>query len=77
MNLHDCVWEIFCQIIMKTTLQEKETIHYSTTIWYTNLFLPQAMEIIAAKAAVEKEWEKLEKISAWQEEQAWRDPWQD
>ena len=27
--------------------------------------LPQAMKIPAAKAAVDKEWEKLEKISAW------------
>ena len=27
--------------------------------------MPQAMNIPAAKAAVEKEWEKLEKISAW------------
>ena len=26
---------------------------------------PQAMEIPAAKAAVDKEWEKLEKIPAW------------
>ena len=26
---------------------------------------PQAMKILAAKAAVDKEWEKLEKISAW------------
>ena len=25
--------------IMKTTLQEKETIHHSITIWFTNLFL--------------------------------------
>ena len=25
--------------ITKTTLQEKETIHYSITIWFTNLFL--------------------------------------
>ena len=25
----------------------------------------QAMKILAAKAAVDKEWEKLEKISAW------------
>ena len=39
MNLRDCVWEIHYQIIMKTTLQEKETIHYSITIWFTNLFL--------------------------------------
>ena len=27
------------QIITKTTLQEKETIHYSITIWFANLFL--------------------------------------
>ena len=27
--------------------------------------MPQAMTIPAAKAAVDKEWEKLEKISAW------------
>ena len=27
--------------------------------------MPQAMKIAAAKAAVDKEWEKLEKISAW------------
>ena len=27
--------------------------------------LPQAMKILAAKATVDKEWEKLEKISAW------------
>ena len=29
------------------------------------IFVPQAMRIPAAKAAVDKEWEKLEKISAW------------
>ena len=27
--------------------------------------MPQALKILAAKAAVDKEWEKLEKISAW------------
>ena len=27
--------------------------------------MPQAMKIPAAEAAVDKEWEKLEKISAW------------
>ena len=27
--------------------------------------IPQAMKIPAAKGAVDKEWEKLEKISAW------------
>ena len=35
-------------------------IHYSTTIWYTNLFLClQAMKIPAAKAAVDKDRGKL------------------
>ena len=29
------------------------------------ILVPQAMRIPAAKAAVDKEWEKLEKISAW------------
>ena len=27
--------------------------------------MPQAMKILAAKAAVDKEWEKMEQISAW------------
>ena len=62
-NLQDCVWENHCRLIKKTILQEKETNHYSIIIWFTNLF--QAMKIPAAKAAVDKEWEKLEKISAW------------
>ena len=38
-------------------LQEKKTIHYSIRIWFTKLFLCQAMKIPAAKAAVDKEWE--------------------
>ena len=60
MNLQDCVWEIHYQI---TILQEKETIHYSITIWFTKFIpMPQAMKIPAAKAAVDKEWEKLEKF---------------
>ena len=32
---------------------------------YNLILMPQAMKIPAAKAAVDKEWEKLEKISAW------------
>ena len=39
MNPQECAWEIRYRIIMKTILQEKETIHYSITIWFTNLFL--------------------------------------
>ena len=38
-NPQDCVWENLYQIIMKTILQEKETIHCSIIIWFTNLFL--------------------------------------
>ena len=32
----DCVWENLYRNIMKTILQEMETIHCSITIWYTN-----------------------------------------
>ena len=65
-NLQDCVWENHCRFIMKTILQEKETIHYSTyNLVHKFIPMPQAMKIPAAKAAVDKEWEKLEKISAW------------
>ena len=38
-NLQDCVQENHCRIITKTILQEKVRIHYSTTTWFTNLFL--------------------------------------
>ena len=39
-----CVWEIQYRIIMKTILQEKETIHYSTTIWFTNFSYASSYE---------------------------------
>ena len=66
MNLRECVWEIHYQIIMKTILQEKETIHYSITQFGSQIYsYASSHEIPAAKAAVDKEWEKLEKISAW------------
>ena len=65
-NLQDCVWENHYQIIMKTILQEKETIHCSIIIWFTNLFLClQPWRFPQQKKTVDKEWEKLEKISAW------------
>ena len=38
MNVRECVWEIRYRIIIKIIL-EKEKILYSTTIWFTNLFL--------------------------------------
>ena len=49
-----------------TTLQEKEIIHYSIRIWFLYCIpMPQALKIPAAKGAVDKEWRKLKKISAW------------
>ena len=66
MNLRDYVWDIKYQIIMKTILQEKETIHYSIISWFTNLFLCLKLWKFRQRiAAVDKEWEKLEKMSAW------------
>ena len=66
MNPQECVWEIRNRIIMKTVLQEKVRIHYSTIILVHKFIpMPQAMKIPAAKAAVDKEWEKWRKISAW------------
>ena len=63
MILRECVWEIRYRIIIKTILQEKEKIHYSTTILIHKLIpMPQAMKIPAAKAAVDKEWENWRKI---------------
>ena len=66
MNPPECVWGILNFQITKTILQEKVRIHYNITTWFTSLFLCfQAMKIPAAQAAVDKEWEKLEKFSAW------------
>ena len=67
MNLQDCVWENLYRIIMKTILQEKVTIHslQHYNLVHKFILMPQAMKIPAAKAAADKEWEKLEKISAW------------
>ena len=52
---------------MKTILQEKEgdnsLQHYNLVHKFTPM--PQAMKIPAAKATVDKEWEKFEKSSAW------------
>ena len=51
-NPQDCVWENHCRHIMKTILQEEETIHYSIKIWFTNLYpMPQAMKIPRSKGS--------------------------
>ena len=66
MNLRECGWEIQYRIIIKTILQEKEEIslqHYNLVRKF--IPMPQPVKIPAAKAAVDKEREKLEKISAW------------
>ena len=42
---------------------DKSLKHYNLVHKY--IPVPQAMKIPAAKAAVDKEWEKLEKIPAW------------
>ena len=43
----------------------KGRIHCNIKIAHKFIPMPQAMKIPAAKAAVDKEWEKLEKILAW------------
>ena len=50
---------------MRTILQEgnKSPQHYNSV--HKFIPMPQATKIPTAKAAVDKEWEKLEKISAW------------
>ena len=66
MNLRESVWEIRYRIIIKTIFAgpgENSLQHYNLV--HKLIPMPQAMKIPAAKAAVDKEWEKLEKISAW------------
>ena len=50
---------------MRTILQERVALHCNK-IWFTNFPMPQAMKTPAAKAAENEEWEKLEKIPAWE-----------
>ena len=66
MNPQECEWKNLYRNIMRTISQEKGTTHYSSTIWHTGLFLClKQWSYPPAKAAVDKEWEKLEKIPAW------------
>ena len=43
--------------------EDNSLLHYNLV--HKFIPMPQAMKIPAAKAAADKEWEKLEKISAW------------
>ena len=66
MNPPECVWGILNLQITKTILQKKgenSLQHYNLV--HKFIPMPQAMNIPAAKAAVDQEREKLEKISAW------------
>ena len=62
-----CILGNSCRIVMKTISQEKETIHckHHNLVHKFLLLVPQAVKIPAVEAAVDKEWETLEKISAW------------
>ena len=65
-NPQDCAWKNLFRIIMRTVLQEKgnnSLQHYNLV--HNIILRPQAMQIPSAKAAVDQEWEKLEKIPAW------------
>ena len=66
-NLWGYAWKGLKTRTMKTASQEEAWIHWVATIWCTSLFqCLKHWKIPDAKAAVEKEWEKLEKILAWQ-----------
>ena len=62
----DCVWKNLYRITMRTVLQEKGNNSLQHCI-LVDKFIPllQAMKIPAATAAVDKEWEKLEIVLAW------------
>ena len=50
---------------MKTILQEGDNSLQHYNLVHKFIPMPQGMKIPAAKAAVDNEWEKLEKISSW------------
>ena len=51
--------------IMRTILQERDNSLQHYNLVHKFIPTPRTMKIPAAKAAVDKKWEKLEKISAW------------
>ena len=65
-NPQNCGWKDLYQIIMRTILQERWTIHCNITIWYTNLFLClKPWRFPQQKQQWKKNGRKLEKIPAW------------
>ena len=83
-NPQDCVWKNLYRIIMRTILQERETIHYCIkNLLHKFILMPQAMKIHSAKAAVDKEkenwkgfrrgtWRKLDVNQRWSMKQGRR-----
>ena len=65
MNLRDCVWEMKYRRTQAHIAGKGENSLQHYNLVHKFIPMPQAMKIPAAKAAVDKEWEKLEKISAW------------
>ena len=65
-NAQESVWKDLFTKIMKIILQGKEWIRWTITMLCAIFPVPKIMKIPEAKAAVEKGWEKLEKIPAWQ-----------
>ena len=65
MNLQDCVWEIHTAYHEDHIAGKGNNSLQHYNLVHKFIPMPQAMKIPAAKAAVDKEWEKLEKISAW------------
>ena len=66
MNPPECVWGTLNLPNHEDHIAgkgENSLQHYSLV--HKFIPMPQAMKIPAAKAAVDKEWEKLEKFSAW------------
>ena len=64
MNPPECVWETLNLQITKTYCRKGENSLQHYNLVHKLSPMPQAMKIPATKAAVDKEWEKLEKISA-------------
>ena len=65
-NPQECVWKNLYQNIMRTSSAgrgDNSLQHYNLV--HNFIPMPPAMKIPAAKAAVDKEWEKLEKIPSW------------
>ena len=62
LNPQECVWKNLCQNVIAGKGDDSQK-HYNLA--HKLMPMLQAMKIPAAKAAVDKEWEKLEKISAW------------